>query len=61
MAAAGRVTLQLGRYTGELNTGELAPVTTGKMWVQFGILIYLSAGYTTPGQASVQASVAVRT
>jgi hypothetical protein len=48
------------RGAGELNTGELAPVTTGKMWVQFGILIYLSAGYTTPGQASVQASVAVR-
>lgn len=44
----------------EINTGELAPTTTGKMWVQFGIMVYLSTGYTTPGQATVQASVAVR-
>ena len=48
------------RGSGELNTGELAPATAGKMWVQFGIMVYLSSGYTTPGQASVQASVAVR-
>jgi hypothetical protein len=44
----------------EVNTGELSPTTTGKMWVQFGIMIYLSTGYTTPGQATVQATVMVR-
>lgn len=44
----------------EINTGQLTPSTSGKMWVQFGIMIYLSSGYTGPGQASVQASVAVR-
>lgn len=48
------------RGGGEVNTGEIAPTTTGKMWIQFGIEYYLAAGFSFPGQASVTATVAVR-
>ncbi len=46
------------RTSGEVNTGELTPTTTGKMWVQPGILYNLSGA--TAGQASFSVSVAVR-
>lgn len=48
------------RDAGEFDTGELTPSTDGKMWVQVGIMYYLSANYTGPGQASVTTAVAVR-
>lgn len=46
------------RSAGEVNTGELAPTTAGKMWIQPGILYNLSGA--TAGQASFSVSVAVR-
>jgi hypothetical protein len=40
------------RTATEVNTGELSPTLTGKMWVQIGIQYNLSG--STPGQAFVQ-------
>ena len=42
---------------GELNTGDLTPTISGKMWIQFGIQYNLSS--STPGQASISGAVAV--
>lgn len=46
------------RTSGEVNTGELTPSTSGTMWIQPGILYNLSGAAV--GQASVAVSVAVR-
>ena len=43
---------------GEVNTGELTPTTTGKMWIQLGIRYDLTSG--TLGQADVAALIGVR-
>lgn len=41
---------------GEVNTTDLTPTLTGKMWVQFGIQFALSGA--TPGQASISGAIA---
>lgn len=46
------------RTATEVNTTELAPTLTDKMWVQYGIQFNLSS--TNQGQATVNAAVAVR-
>lgn len=43
----------------EDNSGELTPTTTGKMWIQLGLMYSLSSG-STPGQADVMVLPAVR-
>jgi hypothetical protein len=45
--------------SGEDNTGELTPTTTGKMWIQLGVEYSLSAG-TTPGNADLMVLVGIR-
>lgn len=44
---------------GEQNTGELPVTTTGMMWVQIGVMYYLSSG-STPGNADLSVLLGIR-